>query len=641
MPDEVDVESPSEKRELGEHDERHCRCYKPKGSLPPLTPVDDIEKPSLQKSTYYSRVTNKYSTQRIVKEGQKPIKKGFRTLRDECLKADKLYEDPEFPPNDYSISFQGITRRHYEWKRPHEFTKDPHMFVEGATRFDIQQGELGDCWLLAAVSNLTQNPRLFHVVVPRDQGFTHMYAGIFHFKFWQYGRWEEVVIDDMLPTYHNQLVFMHSKTDNEFWCALLEKAYAKLYGGYEALRGGNINESMVDLTGGVVEMVDLRNPPSNLFSVMKKAYRRAALMGCAIEPDHPQVQSESILPNGLIVRHAYSITRVTEVDIASAAPKLQEQKLTPSLPMPHLQGALAMMNKSLVGLASVAGVTATQTDQSSLKTALTSLTNWTLSMAFPEGKAELVRLHNPWGNETEWTGAWSDKSPEWATISADEKKRLGLTFDDDGEFWMSIKDFASNFTTLEICDVTPEVFEYDNDSDDDSSSDEDEEGQRKQQQNVQRRWQRLMFEGAWVSHHTAGGCRNFIQTFASNPQYTVKLEDPDEDDDDDLCTMVVSLMQKNVRQLKRYGADYQPIGYTIYKLPPEIEPGVKLDTEFFKYNASYAKVPFFLNCREVTTRFRFPAGYYVIVASTFEPEMTGEFLLRIFTEAKRLKSSAN
>lgn len=180
--------------------------------------------------------------------------------------------------------------------------------------------------------------------------------------------------------------------------------------------------------------------------------------------------------------------------------------------MPHLQGAMAMVNKSLMGLASVAGVTATQTDQSGLKSALTSLTNWTLSMAFPEGKAELVRLHNPWGNETEWTGAWSDKSPEWATISPEEKKRLGLTFDDDGEFWMSIQDFASNFTTLEICDVTPEVFEYDNDSDDESSSDEDdEEGHRKQQQNVQRRWQRLMFEGAWVSHHTAGGCRNFIR----------------------------------------------------------------------------------------------------------------------------------
>lgn len=52
--------------------------------------------------------------------------------------------------------------------------------------------------------------------------------------------------------------------------------------------------------------------------------------------------------------------------------------------MPHLQGAMAMVNKSLMGLASVAGVTATQTDQSGLKSALTSLTNWTLSMAFPE-----------------------------------------------------------------------------------------------------------------------------------------------------------------------------------------------------------------------------------------------------------------
>lgn len=61
MPDEVDVEALSEKKELREHDERHCRCYKTKGTLPPLTPVDDIEGPSLQKSTYYSRVTNKVS----------------------------------------------------------------------------------------------------------------------------------------------------------------------------------------------------------------------------------------------------------------------------------------------------------------------------------------------------------------------------------------------------------------------------------------------------------------------------------------------------------------------------------------------------------------------------------------------------
>ena len=51
-------------------------------------------------------------------------------------------------------------------------------------------------------------------------------------------------------------------------------------------------------------------------------------------------------------------------------------------------------------------------------------------------KVELVRLHNPWGNEAEWKGAWSDQSQEWSMISPQEKERLGITFDDDGEFWM-------------------------------------------------------------------------------------------------------------------------------------------------------------------------------------------------------------
>ena len=65
--------------------------------------------------------------------------------------------------------------------------------------------------------------------MPDDQDFTSEagYCGAFRFNFWVFGKWKEVIIDDYLPTKRGRLVFMHSPEKNEFWAALLEKAYAK------------------------------------------------------------------------------------------------------------------------------------------------------------------------------------------------------------------------------------------------------------------------------------------------------------------------------------------------------------------------------------------------------------------------------
>ena len=53
---------------------------------------------------------------------------------------------------------------------------------------------------------------------------------------------------------------IRNKDPNEFWMSLMEKAYAKIHGSYEALDAGFMNESLVDLTGaapGSIKILDL------------------------------------------------------------------------------------------------------------------------------------------------------------------------------------------------------------------------------------------------------------------------------------------------------------------------------------------------------------------------------------------------
>ncbi|KAF2882526.1 hypothetical protein ILUMI_23640 [Ignelater luminosus] len=476
----------------------------------------------------------------------------FYQLRDEHLSNGTLFEDPEFPATDSSLFISRRPDRHYEWLRPGEICDDPQLFVEGYSRFDVQQGELGDCWLLAAVANLTLYRRLFFQIVPDDQGFDEKYAGIFHFRFWQYGRWIDVVIDDRLPTYRGQLVYLHSTEENEFWSALLEKAYAKLHGSYEALKGGSTCEAMEDFTGGVTEMYEMNATPPNLFKIIVKAYERGSLMGCSLEPDPEVLEAET--RDGLIRGHAYSITRVKYVDIQ-----------TPNV----------------------------------------------------VGKIPLLRLRNPWGNESEWNGPWSDSSPEWRYIPEHEKEELGLTFDNDGEFWISFKDFQTHFDRLEICNLTPDSL----------TEEELSEGHKKQ-------WEMSVFEGEWVRGVTAGGCRNFLDTFWHNPQYRITLTDVDEGDDESKCTVIIALMQKNRRSKRLMGAEFLTVGFAVYYLPNPNAVPKPLDLNFFKYNASVARSPSFINLREVSCRFRLPPGTYCIVPSTFDPNDEGEFLLRVFSENK-------
>ncbi|GFS03948.1 calpain-9 [Elysia marginata] len=140
---------------------------------------------------------------------------------------DSLYVDREFPLEIAIVQdSDGI-----EWKRPKEFLENPTLFTEGTTRFDIGQGSAGTCWFLSTVANVADNERMLRQVIPEGAYRIEdidAYDGVFHARFFRFGKWEDVYIDDFLPViYGNVLWGAKSATEeHELWVALLEKAFA-------------------------------------------------------------------------------------------------------------------------------------------------------------------------------------------------------------------------------------------------------------------------------------------------------------------------------------------------------------------------------------------------------------------------------
>ena len=226
----------------------------------------------------------------------------------------KLFKDEEFPPNSASY---GSDDEEVQWMRASNLAKihgqKPKFFdANGASRFDVKQGSLGDCWFLAALSDLPMYPKLFKKVVPpSDQGTPQNFDGgncAFQFRFWHYGEWETVVVDDFLPTFNGQLKCVRSGNPYEFWSALVEKAYAKHYGNYAlALKGGKAAEALEDLTGGIAEEISLKSWENQLdiFKKLLQAYEKNCLMSACIY----RVNKRRY---GLIGGHAYSVNKVVQ-----------------------------------------------------------------------------------------------------------------------------------------------------------------------------------------------------------------------------------------------------------------------------------------------------------------------------------------
>jgi len=81
--------------------------------------------------------------------------------------------------------------------------------------------------------------------------------GAFHARLWRDGEPCRVVCDDSIPCTEGKPLLTRNKNPGEQWVLALSKAYAKLWGGFEALTGSSIEVYLHDLTGGNATRVPL------------------------------------------------------------------------------------------------------------------------------------------------------------------------------------------------------------------------------------------------------------------------------------------------------------------------------------------------------------------------------------------------
>ena len=240
-----------------------------------------------------------------------------------------LFQDPFFPPNSNSLlgldSFGKIIDpevyrdnmkelqilQNVTFARPSEiFGPEYKLFSGNIEVNDIKQGLLGDCYFLTALGNLCKFPGLIMKIFKTQQVNPN---GYYELVLRIDGRPMIVIVDDFIPVDKNtRRPCFAMPNGNELWVILLEKAWAKINGGYINAIGGRVNEPFEVLTGFGSRVYNISNinedAKKEILEEMKEADKSNCFISCGTKHD------ESIQNFGLVDGHAYTIIGLNVIE---------------------------------------------------------------------------------------------------------------------------------------------------------------------------------------------------------------------------------------------------------------------------------------------------------------------------------------
>lgn len=143
---------------------------------------------------------------------------------------------PEFPPNTAD-----------------EDKIIPTVFPENETSLladvkEISKGHIHHDWLICSlISLIEKNEQLVKRLFVTKE---YSPEGIYRLTLYVQGRWQTITIDDYFPCLPRGQPFFASIVGSRcIWLNLIEKAFAKVFGGYKYLEGGSSQEALRMLTG--------------------------------------------------------------------------------------------------------------------------------------------------------------------------------------------------------------------------------------------------------------------------------------------------------------------------------------------------------------------------------------------------------
>jgi len=217
-----------------------------------------------------------------------------------CAGSDGLWVDSDFPPTNSSIGSDRDSFDDVQWVRGRNINGVSDLFADVAP-CDVDQGQLGDCWLLSSMASLAEHPDavkgIFQQQTISDDGrytlqlYNQDLSGA------------QIDVDESIPCDDSGAPLFSRPFNNEMWSLLLEKAMAKLFGDYSSLDGNWMSVAFKAFTGANAAEYGTQDT-DDLFQFLYQSDQKNHLMAAGTQQDW----------NGLVGGHAYSLLQVVSID---------------------------------------------------------------------------------------------------------------------------------------------------------------------------------------------------------------------------------------------------------------------------------------------------------------------------------------